>query len=188
MINNTMSSNQAHEENAKYQIIIYGLPHADGDNIDSEIKRALPLLNTIVLVEDKDIDWVDRFPSATDDGTYPLIITFLSKELPDKMWSIVKEDRTKYPWYQKSLARHVRRWNARQERECERLNANAPDNEPTVWATKIVGDLKILRKVANPNYVAPALPDKTVAGFPASRHRRRPGGPMMRDRPEGMQY
>ena len=76
MINNTMSSNQAHEENAKYQIIIYGLPHEDGDNIDSEIKRVLPLLNNIVTVEDKDIDWVDRFPSATDDGKYPLIITF----------------------------------------------------------------------------------------------------------------
>ena len=181
-----MSSNQAHEENAKYQIIIYGLPHGDGDNIDTEIQKALPLLNTITPVVDKDIDWVDRFPSATDDGTYPLIVTFVDRELPDQMWEVVKKDRKAYPWYQKSLARHIRRWNARQDREVERLNSNAPDNEPTVWATKLVGDIKILRKIANPNYIAPAMPEKTVAGYPTSGRGsgrgsgRRPHGMMVR--------
>ena len=169
-----MSSNRAHEEESNYQVIVYGLSIVSGDDINSEIEKALPFLNPIVPCKNEDIEWVDRFPTRSDDGTYPMIITFKDRKIPDGIWAIIKEDQGKYPWYQRSLARHIRRWNSKMDREAKRLNANVPDSEPTIWESKKVGDMKILRQVANPRYVQPA-----VTGGQASSSRR-PQGPMFR--------
>ena len=156
IVNNTMSSNQAHEEEAAYQIIVYGLPIISGDDLDKEIEKALPFINEATKCVNGDIDWVDRFPSRSDDGTYPMIVRFKDRIIPDRVWEAVKANRAAFPWYQKSLARHIRRWNSKMEREAKRLNSGTPDSEPTIWEAKLVGDLKILRQIANPRYIPPA--------------------------------
>ena len=168
-----MSSNRAHEEESAYQVIVYGLPTVAGDNINTEIEKALPKLNLLVTCKNEDIEWVDRFPNRCEDGTYPMILTFKDRVLPDLMWEKVKLNKDNYKWYQKSLARHIRRWNSKMDREAKRLNSNVPDSDPTVWESKKVGDMKILRQIANPRYVAPAVQT------PSSGPSRRPG-PMYR--------
>ena len=176
-----MSSNIAHDAAASTQIIISGLPSIDGDNIDSEIQRALPLIQTMYPeCKDEDIEHVNRFPSPTDDGTWPLVVTFEDSRIPKIMEAVAKANKGKFLWFAPSLARHIRRWNAKQEERCRQKNEDLPENDPTIWETKIVGSIKILRRIPNPDYVAPALPAQTVAGHPTTKKNARPSGPMFR--------
>ena len=173
MINNTMSANKAHEALADIQVIISGVPKTDNDGI----AEALKLLEKIDPdITEADIDSINRFPMASDDGTHPMIVTLNERSKAEKLINTAEANEDEFPWFQRSLARYVRRWNARQEREKERLNANVPDTDPMVWDTKVVGQMKILRHVPNPKYVAPAHPETTVAGYPAPKRARRGHG------------
>ena len=164
IVNNTLSANKAHEELANHQVIISGVPRLDHDGTP----EALKLLQTIhPALKESDIDNISRFPMATEDGTHPMIVTFVDPQVANIIITKAEANKAAFPWFQRSLARYIRRWNAKMEREKDSKNANIPDTDPTIWETKVVGVMKILRRCPNPKYVPPAMPATTVAGFPA---------------------
>ena len=87
------------------------------------------------------------------------------------------------PWFQQSKSRGTRRWNSGEEREVKRLNAKLlKENSATLWELKEVGSMVIRRKIPNPQYKAPSIPKKTVAGHPTGNPNHRPPGPLRRQR------
>ena len=171
IVNKSIMRSKIHQDIASTQILIHGTFHDGTEPFDTEAKTALDLLHTIYPhVSVDDIEQMHRFTRADDDGTYPLCVTFERRSVADVLIEKWRQDPGKFPWFQTSKSRDVRRWNAEETKEVERLNSNISDADPTIWELKVVGDMLTRRRVPNPNYKAPAIPEVTVAGQKTSSH------------------
>ena len=165
IVTNKMMRQRAHDDLASYQVIIRGTPHTGREKFDAEAKTALDLLYKIYANFDvDDIDQIHRFTNADDDGTHPLCITFERRSVVDILVEKWKVNKAAFPWFETSKSREVRRFNALEAKAVEDLNSDAPNTDALVWELKEVGDITIRRRVPNPNYRPPAIPEVTVAG------------------------
>ena len=171
MVTNKLMRQRAHDDLASFQVVIHGCVRNGREKFEDEAKTALGLLKQIYPhCNIEDIDQIHRFPKEDDDGTNPLCITFERRSMADILIEKWQANRSKFPWFAISKSKEVRRFNALEAKAVNDLNTDAPSTDALIWELKEVGSLEIRRRVPNPNYKPPAIPEVTVAGHKTQTH------------------
>ena len=157
MINDRILKQKKHDEECENEVILYGIGCKDTDLYEDEINAATSALKKVLEdFDSKFIKNVDRFHAMDDKGFYPMKVTINRLSVAKELVEVAEE--AKYDWFSRSRPKNVRIHNADVKRQVDDLNLKLPVNSPTLWEALQVGSMHIVRKVENPDYIAPAHP------------------------------
>ena len=146
------------DEKAKRELIIDGLPSKRADKFDTEMKKAVEAMTTVMDDFSPDmIRFIDRFNTPSKDGTHPMKLTFWDPEVVNAILKFQRSKPGKFPWLRDSKTRIIRRNNAHESKRVTDLNGGLPDHEAMIWEEITFGPITTKRLVPNPHVLPPSL-------------------------------
>ena len=158
MMRQEILDEQYQGERSSRQVLIYGEPSGEDDSKELELKRAHEKLKIIMTdLALKDIESVQRFEDPHTDGAFPMIVTLTRKMLVNHLIDFMEQGhKDKFPWFDISRTREVRRRNSRLANSIDDLNESlSKANSATLWENISAGPISARRRIPNPNYVPP---------------------------------
>ena len=155
MINNAICKQKGWDETAAKEILIFGLPSTDNDLYADEENRAVAKLKLVL--EDFGPDFIadiERFHSPDDNGFFPMKVKLNRLSVAIEIVEVAEEKA--FPWFSRSRPKNVREYNMKIKNHVDDLNSKLPNNWPYTWGAIAVGAVFMVKRVPNPNYVAPA--------------------------------
>ena len=150
---------KAYGKVAAHEIIIDDLPVSQADTWNTEFAKVIQKLRTMMNdFKPEYIKHIQRIQTPNPQGFFPMKVTIIKLSVVAAMNEHVSLHPNAFPWFRRSRTKETRKFNSYEHYKAEKKNALLPDNSAFVWEATPVASSHLCRKVPNPNFVPPSVP------------------------------